>query len=102
MWNLFYDAASKVAFWGLILGAGLPALFAVGVRSMVLAGDPQGAREVGVKAVLPPAAGRAFAILCFALVVLAVALGIAVIVAAGLGKVVSFEHVFPTFVPKPK
>jgi hypothetical protein len=100
MWNLFYDAASKVVFWGLILGAGLPALFAVGVRSMVVAQDPQGAMEAGVKTLLPPAVGRAFAVLCFVLVVLAVALGLAVIVAAGLGKQVSFEHVFPTFVPK--
>jgi hypothetical protein len=101
MWNLFYEAASKVVVWGLILGAGLPALFAVGVRSMVVAGDPEGARAVGVRATLPPTLGRVFAIICFVIVVAAVALGIAIVVAAGMGKVVSFEHVYPTFVPKP-
>jgi hypothetical protein len=100
MWNLFYEAATKVAVWGLILGAGLPALFALGVRSMAIAGDPEGAREVGVRSSVPATANRGFAVLCFVLVVVAVALGLLVVVAAGLGKQVSFEHVFPTLVPK--
>ncbi len=32
--------------------------------------------------------------------IVCVALGITVIVAAGMGKEVSFEHVYPTLVPK--
>ena len=100
MWNLFYDAASKVAVWGLVLGAGLPVLFALGVRSMVLANDPAGAGEVGVGSSVPAGANRVIGIVCFVLVIAAVALGITIIVAAGLGKQVSFEHVFPTLVPK--
>jgi hypothetical protein len=98
MWDLFVDSASKVAVWGLILGAGLPALFALGVRSMVVASNPHGTDGVGPA--VPPAVNRVFAVICFVLVVAAVALGITIIVAAGTGKVVSFEHVFPTLVPK--
>ena len=100
MWNLFTDAASKVALWGLVLGAGLPALFALGVRATVLANDPIDAEAAGVRPAVPPAVNRVIGIVCFALVVAVVALGILVVVAAGLGKVVSFEHVFPTLVPK--
>jgi predicted metal-dependent phosphotriesterase family hydrolase len=100
MWHLFYQSASKVVVWGLILGAGLPALFAVGVRSMILANDPQGATQAGVRAVVQPTVNRIVAVVCFVLVVVAVVLGITIIVAAGLGKQVSFEHVLPTLVPK--
>ena len=38
------------------------------------------------------------AVLCFAVVVVAVALGITYIVASGFGKALSFEHVYPTIV----
>jgi hypothetical protein len=100
MWNLFSEAAGKVVVWGLILGAGLPALFALGVRSMVLANNPDGARQVGVSAPVPPVLNRVIGMACFVVVVAAVALGIAVIVAAGLGQEVSFEHGYPTLVSK--
>jgi hypothetical protein len=100
MWNLFADAAGKVALWGLILGAGLPALFALGVRSTVLANGPADAEAAGVTTAVPSQANRLIGVVCFVLVVAIVALGIMVVVAAGLGKVVSFEHVFPTLVPK--
>jgi hypothetical protein len=100
VWNLFYDAASKVVVWGLILGAGLPAVFALGVRSTTLAQNPGGSGDAGVRPNLPGAAHRVLAVACFVLVVVAVALGIIVIVAAGLGEQVSFEHVYPALVPK--
>ncbi len=100
MWTLFYEAASKVAVWGLVLGAGLPALFAVGVRSTILANDPQGAEAAGVPSSVPSSANRVLGIVCFVLVVAAVAVALLVIIATGLGKQVSFEHVFPTVVPK--
>ena len=38
--------------------------------------------------------------LCFALVVFGVVVGLLVIIGAGTGKVVSFEHGWPTLVPK--
>lgn len=100
MWNLFSEAATKVAVWGVILGAGLPALIALGVRSMILANNPQGAAEVGVTTAIPAALNRAIGLACFVVVVAAVALGITVIVAAGLGKQVSFEHGLPALVSK--
>jgi hypothetical protein len=102
MWQLFIDAAWKVAVYGLIFGAGLPALFAVGVRSTVLANHAQEgpASSIGVTSSVPPTVNRVVGIVCFVVVVAAVAIGIALIIAAGLGKVVSFEHIYPTFQPK--
>lgn len=92
MLSLFFTAAGQVALVALILGAGLPTLFAVGVRSFAVAG------EAGSR--LPVPLLRAIGTVCFALVVAAVAIGLTIIIATGLGQSVSFEHVFPTFVPK--
>jgi hypothetical protein len=85
---------------GLILGAGLPALFAVGVRSMAY-GQGGDAEEHAVGAApAPHPVGRLVGALCFLVVVLAVALGITYIVASGFGRVLSFDHVYPTIVTK--
>ncbi len=94
MWELFAQSAWKVVVAGLLLGAGLPAVFALGVRLSV---TPAGAGT----APAARSAYRTLAVLCFVLVALAVALGITVIVAAGNGLVVSFEHGYPTLGPKP-
>lgn len=72
------DALWQVALVGLVLGAGLPALFALGVRSLntgrlVTAG---GTDETSTAS----AAGKAGAAVCFAVCILAVAFGIVVIV----------------------
>jgi hypothetical protein len=101
MWDLFVEAAWKVAVYGLILGAGLPAVFAVGVRSTVLANQTHDSTSsLGVTSSVPPTVNRVVGVVCFVIVVVAVALGISLILAAGLGKEVSFEHFYPTFVPK--
>ncbi|WP_375433194.1 hypothetical protein [uncultured Friedmanniella sp.] len=76
------DALWQVALVGLVLGAGLPALFALGVRSLntgrvVTAGGPQSS---GADTSTPSAAGRAGAYVCFGICILAVAFGIVVIV----------------------
>lgn len=98
MWELFFAAASRVTIAGLVFGAGLPALFALGVRSTVLA---SGAGErAGVDTSLSPAVNRVLGIVCFALVLVGVVVGIMIIVAAGLGNEVSFDHIFPTLQPK--
>src|SRR5262245_28227468 len=98
MWDLFFEAAWRVTIAGLVFGACLPALFAFGVRSMVLA---SGAGErAGVRTTMSPALNRALGIACFAVVLIGVAVGILIILAAGLGKEVSFDHVFPTLQPK--
>ena len=68
----------QVVAVGLVLGVGLPALFALGVRALnthrVLVSD---GTEILSR---PSAAGRAVAVLCFGLTGLAVAFGIVVIV----------------------
>ncbi|MEU1424158.1 hypothetical protein [Kitasatospora sp. NPDC005751] len=74
------DALWGIVVVGLVAGAGLPALFALGLRAL----NPS-ARPAGRSAVTgPPAAvgpvGYAVAVLCFATVVAAIAWGIFVIV----------------------
>jgi hypothetical protein len=97
MLSLFAESAWKVLVAGLLLGAGLPAVFALGVR-LTAVGSGQGDVSSPVGAARP--AYRALGLLCFLVAALVVALGITVVVASGFGKVVSFEHVYPTLVPK--
>ena len=74
-----FSALWQVAAVGLLLGAGLPALFALGIRSLstsrVMAGS--GGPDVGSK---PGPLGLAGAIVCFGIVIAAVLFGIVVIV----------------------
>jgi amino acid transporter len=86
----------KVLWVGVILGAGLPLVFALGIRSLAM-GTTGATTEASHEA---NPAGKALAAICFLAVLVAVGIGITVIVAAGFGKVVSFEHVYPTLVPK--
>ena len=72
------EGAWKVLLASVILGAGLPALFALGVRSLnsnrvVTAGGTDATST-------PSAAGRAGALVCFAVCGLAVLFGIVVII----------------------
>lgn len=84
------DGAWRVLLAGLLLGAGLPILFTLGIRSLAWSAAGGPARQVG------RAAGYAL----FGVVVLGVLLGIAFIVASGFGMRLSFAHVYPTIVPK--
>ena len=73
------SALFQVLVAGVVLGAGLPALFALGVKSLntgrvVVAGGPDG--EVSK----PSTAGTVGAVICFAVCVLAVLFGIVVII----------------------
>ena len=95
------EGAGRVLAVCLVLGAGLPALFALGVRALAYgAGGEAQVHETGVSVPVPHRAGTVAAYACFAVVLLAVALGIAFIVASGFGKALSFEHVIPTLVDK--
>lgn len=103
MFTLFLEAAAQVALAALLLGAGLPALFAVGVRSFTIAGSagrPAADGETTVASRIPAPLLRVIGTLCYVLVVVAVAIGLTVIIATGFGQEVSFENVVPTFVPK--
>ncbi len=73
-----FQALWQVALAGVILGAGLPALFALGMRSLAVR-RPVSADGTTFTGSANPA-GRAGALLCFGLCVLAVLFGIVVIV----------------------
>lgn len=94
MLQLFAASAAQVALAAVLLGAGLPVLFALGVRSTILAGP-----DVSAPRQHRPLF-RVLGILCFVLVLCAVAVGLTVIIATGFGKEVSFEHVIPMLVDK--
>lgn len=72
----------KVALGALILGAGLPALFALGMRSMA-SGQTVAAGANGGEVITSGSmtgAGRLGAIVCFGIVILAVLFGIVVLI----------------------
>jgi len=90
------DGAWKVLVASLVLGAGLPFVFALGVRARASAA---GARADGEHAERRPV-GNVLFVLCLLVVLFGVALGITIVVASGFGKAVSFEHLYPTIVSK--
>jgi hypothetical protein len=78
---------SATALWqviavGLLLGAGLPALFSLGMRSLETGRvpAPAGASGGGPEGTVASTGGRVGAAVCFGLCVLAVVFGIVVIV----------------------
>jgi hypothetical protein len=95
------QGAWKVLFAGLVLGAGLPLLFALGVRSLAFgAGREAEVHESGVTGPAPRPIGTVVGYLLFLIVLLGIVLGITFIVASGFGKALSFEHIYPTIVDK--
>jgi hypothetical protein len=95
------EAAWKVLLASVLLGAGLPLLFALGIRSLAYgAGGEAEVHESGVTGPSPRRAGTVVGWLLFAVVLAGVLLGITFIVAGGFGKALSFEHVYPTIVDK--
>lgn len=90
------DGAWRVLLAGLVLGAGLPAVYAVGIRSLA-----SGGRDVPGQAA-PSASpwGMVAAGLCLVVVLIGVALGMTAIISSGFGKQLDFAHVYPTLVDK--
>jgi hypothetical protein len=98
---LAFDGAWKVLVASLILGAGLPALFALGIRSLAWgAGGDAEMHESGVTGPRANPAGTVLGWILFLIVLAGVVLGITFIVATGFGKALSFEHIYPTIVNK--
>lgn len=93
MLSLFFSAIWKVLAVGVIVGAGLPALFSVGIKAMAygVGGDAEVSHESGHPV------GKAVGYLCFALVLAVILAGIAIVVAGGFGYAVDFSHVLPAF-----
>jgi len=88
------DAIWKVLIACLVLGAGLPAVFALGVRSLAWG---QGG-EAEVSGATGNQWGRVLAYLCFAVVLYGLIVGIMYVVATGHGKNISLDHVWPQIV----
>jgi hypothetical protein len=86
------EGAWQVLAAGLVLGAGLPLLFALGIRSLAWGG--------GGPTSSPRPAGTVLGWVLFAIVLAVVVLGILFIVVSGFGKALSFEHVYPTIIDK--
>ena len=95
------EGAWKVLLASIILGAGLPAVFALGIRSLAYgAGGDAETHAAGTSGPQARPIGTVVGYLLFAVVLLGVALGITFIVASGFGKALSFEHLYPTIVDK--
>jgi hypothetical protein len=90
------DGAWQVLLAGLVFGAGLPLVFALGIRAF--AWGTGGAAEISHSR--PRPGGYLLGSLCLVVVLAGVALGITIIAATGFGKAVSFEHGYPTIVAK--
>lgn len=94
MLSLAFESAWKVLLTSIVLGAGVPALFAFGVR-----GWASSIGELNDDSTRH-ASGKVIAVVSFLVVALVIALGLSIIISTGLGYKVSFENVFPTFVKK--
>ncbi|ONH29138.1 hypothetical protein [Pseudofrankia asymbiotica] len=79
------DALWKILVLGLICGAGLPALFAIGLRAISLSGSgtAQPASAESDRIIGGNPLGIAAGVLCFAVVLAAIAWGIYLIVNSG-------------------
>ena len=94
MFSLFLQDAWKVLLYSLVLGAGLPVVYAVGVRSLAIGSG--GSTAESPRSPL----GTTLAVICFVTVLAGVAVGLTYIIAAGKGEQLSFSHIYPTFAPK--
>lgn len=98
--GLALAGAWKVLLAGLAFGAGLPVLFALAVRATAMGTEvvqPDGTVRVQTSPL-----GKLVAAVLVLVLVGAVVLGITIIVAGGLGKVVDFSHGIPMLVDKKK
>ena len=103
VFGLELKAIGQILLAGVIAGAGLPLLFALGIRASAwgTGGDAK-VHSDGAAAARTHPLGRVVAGACFAIVLACVVLGLVYIVASGFGKELSFSHVFPTIVTKSK
>lgn len=94
------DATWRILAIGVLLGAGLPALFAVGVRALAWGTAAEGDAPDEDAKLEPTLAGRLVAYTMFAIVILAVLAGVGYIVAHGFGLKVTFDGLMPVITPK--
>ncbi len=91
---LALEGAWKVLLAGLLLGAGLPMLFTLGLKALSVGagGEVISTSGVTVRASKPNAWGKPVAYVLFAVVVLAITLGITYIVAHGFGYSITWTN----------
>ena len=94
------DATWRILLVGLLLGAGLPALFAVGLRSLAWGVGGEAERHESGAPLSPHILGRILAYTMFAVVILIVLLGVSYIVVHGLGWSVTFNGLLPVVTSK--
>ncbi|HET8992544.1 hypothetical protein [Rhodococcus sp. SJ-2] len=80
------DSLWQVVLVGLVLGAGLPTVFALGMRSAALGDDGTGTVDPGRRAL-----GRIGAVVCFVIVVVAIIAGILLLTADFLSSSVGIQ-----------
>lgn len=90
------QSMGRILVVALVLGAGLPILFSAGIRAMAFGagGDAEESHAAGNPV------GKVLAVVCFAVVVACVVMGITYVVASGFGKTLDFSNVFPMIVDK--
>ena len=94
LFGLLVQGAWHVLLAGLILGAGIPAVYALGIRALAW-GAPG---EDTIAEHRPTLLAKSLAVLCFGIVVAAIGLGIGIIVAHGFH--LQFTFGWPLFVPR--
>ncbi len=83
---LALEGAGQVLLIGILLGAGLPMIFALGIRALSYGVGG----EADIEAHEPHLLGKVLAGLCFAVVIAAVITGVGAIVASGFGWELGF------------
>ncbi|MBK6886668.1 MAG: hypothetical protein IPH03_09615 [Tetrasphaera sp.] len=99
--ELAFQGGSKVLMAGLAFGAGLPVIYALAMRLLTL-GATQAVDTDGRTHTTYTPMGKALAAVLMLIIAGAIALGITMIAASGMGKAVSFDHIIPTIVEKKK
>jgi hypothetical protein len=94
--SLTLTGAWKVLAAGLVLGAGLPVVYGLGLRAL---GIGTTTTADGATSKSTPVGKLVFAI-CLAIVFIGIILGLMFIIATGLGKQLVFEGIMPTIAPK--
>ena len=94
------DASWRVLLISLVLGAGLPVLFGLGIRALAWGHGGEATISGSAEDAPKHPMGRVLAYVLFGIVVLSVLLGIGYIVAHGLGMTITFNGLLPVFSAK--
>ncbi|MCL1838490.1 MAG: hypothetical protein FWG47_04135 [Propionibacteriaceae bacterium] len=94
------NAAWQILLAGILFGAGLPALFAFGIRALAWGTGGEAEEHAVGEEKKPHLAGRLVAYAAFAFVMLGMLAGIGFIAAHGLGIAITFDGIMPVFTKK--